>query len=138
MISLKKLVKLARKWRKLAVIRGKRITLPQTISSIDSDDCSTSSTVEKGHFVVYTTDEKCIRELFSLAEEGFGLTSNGPLILPCDAIFMEYAITLIQQHAAKDVEKALLMTIFSSRCSSYDLCIFIKMLEINSCQFFIF
>jgi hypothetical protein len=79
-----------------------------------------------------------LRELFSLAEEGFGLTSNGPLILPCDAIFMEYAITLIQQHAAKDVEKALLMTIFSSRCSPYDLCIFIKMLEINSCQFFIF
>jgi hypothetical protein len=59
MISAKKLVKLASKRRKLAVIRGKRITLPQTISSIDSDDCSKSSTVEKGHFVVYTTDEKC-------------------------------------------------------------------------------
>jgi hypothetical protein len=81
---------------------------------------------------------KFLERAIQSREEEFGLTSNGPLILPCDAIFMEYAITLIQQNAAKDVEKALLMTIFSSRCSSYDLCIFIKMLEINSCQFFIF
>ncbi|KAJ6985855.1 hypothetical protein NC653_023707 [Populus alba x Populus x berolinensis] len=141
-ISAKKLVKLARKWQKLAAISRKRLTFPQTISSLDSDDCSTSSTAEKGHFVVYTTDEKrfvlpldylnneIVKELFNLAEEEFGLTSNGPLTLPCDAAFMEYAITMIKKNVAKDVEKALLITLASNRCSSslnfhHDPCVYI-------------
>uniref|UniRef100_A0A6N2LMV8 Auxin-responsive protein n=1 Tax=Salix viminalis TaxID=40686 RepID=A0A6N2LMV8_SALVM len=130
MITAKKLIKLARKWQKLAAIRRRRLTLPQTISSLDSDDCGSSSAAEKGHFVVYTTDKKrfvlplnylnneILRELFNLAEEEFGLTSDGPITLPCDATFMEYAITLIQQNVAKDIEKALLITIASSRCPS--------------------
>ncbi|XP_061977075.1 auxin-responsive protein SAUR63-like [Populus nigra] len=130
MISAKKLIRLARKWQKLAAIRRKRLTLPQTISSLESDDRSTSSTAEKGHFVVYTTDKKrfvlplnylnneIVRELFNLAEEEFGLTSDGPITLPCDATFMEYAIILIQQNVAKDIEKALLVAIASNRCSS--------------------
>lgn len=130
MISAKKLIKLARKWQKLAAIRRKRITLPQIVSSLDADNCSTSATAEKGHFVVYTIDQKrfvlplvylnkeIVRKLFNLAEEEFGLSSNGPLTLPCDAVFLEYAITLIQQHVTKDVEKALLMSIASSQCSS--------------------
>ncbi|KAL9354146.1 hypothetical protein Peur_052116 [Populus x canadensis] len=121
MISAKKLIRLARKWQKLAAIRRKRLTLPQTISSLESDDRSTSSTAEKGHFVVYTTDKKrfvlplnylnneIVRELFNLAEEEFGLTSDGPITLPCDATFMEYAIILIQQNVAKDIEKAFLV-----------------------------
>ncbi|KAL3580852.1 hypothetical protein D5086_018687 [Populus alba] len=130
MISAKKLIKLARKWQKLAAIRRKRIEFPGTVSGTDSEDCSTSSTAEKGHFVVYTTDNKrfvlpldylnneIVRELFNLAEEEYGLTGNAPLTLPCDAAIMEYAITLIQQNVAKDVEKALLMAIASSQCSS--------------------
>ncbi|KAJ6708090.1 AUXIN-RESPONSIVE FAMILY PROTEIN [Salix viminalis] len=130
MITAKKLIKLARKWQKLAAIRRRRLTLPQTISSLDSDDCGSSSAAEKGHFVVYTTDKKrfvlplnylnneILRELFNLAEEEFGLTSDGPITLPCDATFMEYAITLIQQNVAKDIEKALLITIASNRCPS--------------------
>ncbi|KAL9370613.1 hypothetical protein Peur_035753 [Populus x canadensis] len=130
MISAKKLIKLAREWQKVAAISRKRLTFPQTISSLDSDDCSTSSTAEKGHFVVYTTDEKrfvlpldylnneIVKELFNLAEEEFGLTSNGPLTMPCDAAFMEYAITMIKKNVAKDVEKALLITLASNRCSS--------------------
>jgi hypothetical protein len=79
---------------------------------------------------VYTTDKKrfvlpldylnneIVKELFNLAEEEFGLTSNGPLALPCDAAFMEYAITMIKKNVAKDVEKALLITLASNRCSS--------------------
>ncbi|KAJ6739315.1 AUXIN-RESPONSIVE FAMILY PROTEIN [Salix koriyanagi] len=130
MITAKKLIKLARKWQKLAAIRRRRLTLPQTISSLDSDDCGSSTAAEKGHFVVYTTDKKrfvlplnylnneILRELFNLAEEEFGLTSDGPITLPCDATFMEYAITLIQQNVAKDIEKALLITIASNRCPS--------------------
>ncbi|XP_037491191.1 auxin-responsive protein SAUR68 [Jatropha curcas] len=129
MISAKKLLKLARKWQKLAAIKRKRITLSQTTTSIDSNSCSTSLMAEKGHFAVYSTDQKrfllpleylnneIIRELFNMAEEEFGLSSNGPLTLPCDAELMEYAIALIKKQVTRDVETAFLMSI-SSSCSS--------------------
>nr|KJB84231.1 hypothetical protein B456_N012200 [Gossypium raimondii] len=119
MISARKLIKLARKWQKLAAIRRKRITFS-----------STSSMVEKGHFVVYSADEKrfmlpleylkneMVMELFNLAEEEFGIPSNGHLILPFDSTFMEYAIGLIKRKASKEVEKALIVSIVNGRCSS--------------------
>ncbi|TYJ44470.1 hypothetical protein E1A91_A03G227300v1 [Gossypium mustelinum] len=119
MISARKLIKLARKWQKLAAIRRKRITFSRT-----------SSMVEKGHFVVYSADEKrfllpleylkneMVMELFNLAEEEFGIPSNGHLILPFDSTFMEYAIGLIKRKASKEVEKALIMSIVNGRCSS--------------------
>ncbi|XVE67239.1 hypothetical protein DITRI_Ditri08aG0144200 [Diplodiscus trichospermus] len=85
---------------------------------------------EKGHFVVYSADEKryvlpleylkneIVMELFKLAEDEFGLPSNGHLILPCDAACMEYVIGLIKRKASKDVEKALIMSVASDRCLS--------------------
>nr|TKS03626.1 carboxypeptidase D [Populus alba] len=58
-INAKKLIKLVRKWKKLAALSRKRITLPATIGKVvDEDRCSTSSTVEKGHLVVYSIDRK--------------------------------------------------------------------------------
>ena len=131
MISTKKLIKLARKWQKIAVIRRKRITSPQTIiESTDASSCSTSSKAEKGHFVVYSTDRKrfllpleylnneLIRELFDIAKDEFGLASNRPLTLPCEAELLQYAISLIKQQVTKDVERAFLTSITSSCCSS--------------------
>ncbi|XWS67670.1 hypothetical protein CRYUN_Cryun04dG0025900 [Craigia yunnanensis] len=131
MISAKKLIKLARKWQKLAAIRRKRITSSGTNSGdVGPNSCSTSSTVEKGHFVVYSSDQKrfvhpleylkneIVRELFILAEEEFGLPSSGPLTLPCNAVFMEYVIILIKRRPTKDLEKALLTSIARGRCSS--------------------
>ncbi|KAK6240677.1 hypothetical protein SCA6_006066 [Theobroma cacao] len=100
MISAKKLIKLARKWQKLGAIKHKKIALPRMSQEVDTNDCSTSSFVEKGHFVVYSADQKrfmlpleylkkeIVRQLFKLAEEEFGVPSNGPLILPCDAVFL--------------------------------------------------
>lgn len=80
---------------------------------------SRPSMAEKGHFVVYSADgkrfvlplaylkNKIIRQLFRLAEEEFGLHSNGPLTLPCDANYMECVISLVRSHVSKDVlEKA--------------------------------
>ncbi|EEF38087.1 conserved hypothetical protein [Ricinus communis] len=58
MISAKKLIKLARKWQKVAALKRKRITLPRAIWNADADSCSTSDAVAKGHFVVYTKDQK--------------------------------------------------------------------------------
>ncbi|XWS67668.1 hypothetical protein CRYUN_Cryun04dG0025700 [Craigia yunnanensis] len=130
MISAKKLIKLARKWQNLVAIKRKRITFSRTSGDVDTNSCSTSSVVEKGHFVVYSADEKrfvlpleylkneIVMELFKLAEEEFGLPRNGHLMLPCDAAFMEYVIGLIKRKASKEVEKALLMSVVSGRCSS--------------------
>ena len=126
MISTKKLSRVARKWQKLAPLRHRRISLGGT----NAWSCNTSPVADKGHFVVYTSDRirfvvplvyldnVIFRELFQMAEEEFGLPGNGPIILPCDAVFMEYAVSLIQRHVAKDLEKAFLMSIAADRCSS--------------------
>ncbi|KAK9289735.1 hypothetical protein L1049_007894 [Liquidambar formosana] len=133
MISPKKLIRMARKWQKLAAMGRKRISLPQgpiPIAGQNADCCNTSLMVNKGHFVVYTNDQRrfvlplayldndIFKELFQMAEDEFGLPSNGPITLPCDAVFMEYVVSLIQQHVAKDLEKALLMSITTGRCLS--------------------
>ncbi|GMN38257.1 hypothetical protein TIFTF001_007497 [Ficus carica] len=49
-----------------------------------------------------------LRELFRLSEEEYGLSSDGPITLPCNAAFMEYVVTLLRQGVPKDLEKALL------------------------------
>ncbi|EEF39761.1 auxin-responsive protein SAUR68 [Ricinus communis] len=133
MISTKKLLKLARKWQKMAAIRRKQIPLPKTITRIDTSSCSVPAKAEKGCFVVYSADQQqfllpleylnneIVRELFDMAEEVFGLPSNGPLTLPCDAELMEYAISLIKQKVTRDIEQALLTSIASSCSSSFHL-----------------
>ncbi|KAK8582571.1 hypothetical protein V6N13_069345 [Hibiscus sabdariffa] len=130
MISAKKLIKLAKRWQKMASIRRKRITLPRTTMDSETNSCSTSSVVDKGHFVVYSVDQKrfvlpleylknnIVMELFNLAEEEFGLPGNGILLMPCDANFMEYVIDLIKKKPSKEVEKALILSVSTSRCCS--------------------
>ncbi|CAL5328850.1 hypothetical protein CsSME_00009079 [Camellia sinensis var. sinensis] len=118
MINPKKLLSMARKWKKVAAMRRKRISLPRA-----------NGDVNKGHFVVYTADQRrfvfpivylnsdIFRELLKLSEEEFGLPSDGPITLPCEAIFTDYVISLLQRHATKEIQKALLMSIANSRCS---------------------
>ncbi|KAE8725991.1 putative SAUR-like auxin-responsive protein family [Hibiscus syriacus] len=130
MISAKKLIKLARKWQKMASIRRKIITLPRTTRDAETTSCSTSSVVGKGHFVVYSVDQKrfvlpleylknkIVMELFNLAAEEFGLPGDGLLILPCDANFIEYVIALIKMKPRKEVEKALILSVGTCHCSS--------------------
>lgn len=113
MISSNNFIQMARKWQKQ---QRKRILWTKA---------------EKGHFVVYSMDNRrfvvplvylknnMFRELFKLAEEEFGLSSNVPLKLPCDATVLKYVITLIQRNVAKDMEEAVLMSITSRRCQSY-------------------
>ncbi|WMV51404.1 hypothetical protein MTR67_044789 [Solanum verrucosum] len=49
---------MARKWQKFAAKQRKRISFPRSNYN-DAESCSTSSSiVDKGHFVVYTTDQK--------------------------------------------------------------------------------
>ncbi|KAK3231310.1 hypothetical protein Dsin_003191 [Dipteronia sinensis] len=135
MISPKKLIRMAKKWQKLAARNRKRISFPRANGAVEGESCSTtsSSMAEKGHFVVYSADQmrfmiplkylenNIIRELFKMAEDEFGLPSSRPITLPCDAVFVEYAISLIRRSPEKDIEKALLMSLTTSRCipSSY-------------------
>lgn len=135
MISPKKLVKMVRKWQKVAALNGKKISFP---SAHHDQGCtaytttiSSSSVVDKGHFVVYTTDERrfvmplaylndnILRELFKMSEQEFGLSSHGPITLPCDAIFLEYVVMLIRRGVTKDLEKALIRSMddMMSGCS---------------------
>jgi auxin responsive protein len=117
MISTKKLIKMARKWKKLAAASRRRISGPATTMA------------NKGHFVIYTTDDgrfmipllylksETMRELLRMAEEEFGLISDGPITLPCDSTSMEYVLSILQQHASENLEKAIILSL-KSCCSS--------------------
>ncbi|PHT64786.1 Auxin-responsive protein SAUR67 [Capsicum annuum] len=133
MISTNKLIKMARKWQKFAAMQRKRISL--TGNGSDADGCSTysPSIVGKGHFVVYTDqtrfvipldyiENEVIRQLLITSEEVFGLSSAGPITLPCDSSFMDYIISLIKKSvAAGGLHKALLLSIPSCCCSTSSL-----------------
>ncbi|KAK8582615.1 hypothetical protein V6N13_069388 [Hibiscus sabdariffa] len=61
MVSTKKLIKMARMWKKIDAIGRKRITSPRSSTGRETanPDCSNnSSIVDKGHFVVSTLDKK--------------------------------------------------------------------------------
>lgn len=80
---------------------------------------------DKGYFVVYSIDERrfvvpliCLhtnifRELFRMSEEEFGLPRDGPIVLPCDAAFLEYVIYLVQNQLSKNIQTALLLSLGS-------------------------
>ncbi|XP_058733623.1 auxin-responsive protein SAUR68-like [Vicia villosa] len=105
---------MAKKWQKMAVRRRKRI------SYLRNEVVLKSPAVNKGHFVVYSIDRKrfvvpleylstnVFRELFKWSEEVFGLPGNRPIMLPCDSVFLNYAISLVQERIPEDVEKALI------------------------------
>nr|GLL25757.1 auxin-responsive protein SAUR68-like [Ipomoea trifida]GMC80557.1 auxin-responsive protein SAUR68-like [Ipomoea batatas] len=131
MISSKKLIKLAKRWQKFAAIRRKRISFPRL--NDDANSCSTSTPANKGHFTIYTADQKrfvvplsyleneIIRQLLSMSEEEFGLPSDGPITLPCDAVFMDYIISLLSRGLSRELESALLISVTSHQCSSASL-----------------
>ncbi|KAK2664825.1 hypothetical protein Ddye_003399 [Dipteronia dyeriana] len=59
------------------------------------------------------------QKLLRMSEDEFGLLVNGPITLPCDAVFMEYAVFLIQGCDDRHLQDALVVSIASSsRCSS--------------------
>ncbi|KAJ9152426.1 hypothetical protein P3X46_025993 [Hevea brasiliensis] len=129
MISPRKLIKIARKWQKIAAMRRKRISFPR-LKGNRNTDFSQASSAGSGNFVIYTIDgirfviplaylsSDIFRELFKMSEEVFGLPSEGPIKLPCDAVFMGYTVSLIQKGLGKDIEKALLTSKDTTCCST--------------------
>ncbi|KAI4367366.1 hypothetical protein MLD38_023111 [Melastoma candidum] len=127
MISSKKLLHLARKWRMAAETGRKRISLRRTGSKKNSGDSKEAPVIKKGHFAIYTTDggrfevplsylaSGVIRELFDAAEEEFGIPGEGPIVLPIDASSMEYMMSMIRRGLGSDQEAVLLASF--TRCS---------------------
>lgn len=112
---------MAKKWQRIAANKRKRISYPKAESSVAN---------KEGHFVVYTTDNKrfvvpleylsqnVFRELLRMSEEEFGLPGNGPITLPCESVFMEYVVSLVQWRMPVDLEKALLTSMATCHSSS--------------------
>lgn len=75
---------------------------------------------DRGHFVVYSVDNrrfvvplahlhtKIFRELFRISEEVFGLPTDGPIVLPFDAAFLEYVVHIVQSPVRKGIENAVI------------------------------
>lgn len=51
-----------------------------------------------------------------MSEEEFGLPSSGPITFLCDAAFIEYIISPVEQFIANDLKKALLTAISNGYC----------------------
>ncbi|WZZ59280.1 auxin-responsive protein SAUR64-like [Brassica napus] len=123
-MNTKKLIKMVKKWQQRAALHRKRISFQRS-----SSGGSSSTSLDKGCFVVYTADKarftfpisylsnSVFQVLLKISEEEFGLPTEGPITLPFDSVFLEYLIKLVQRRMDEDTEKALLMSISSARCS---------------------
>lgn len=123
MIGLKRLIAIARKWQKMAGIAtsSRTISLPRILSH--------RGLPHKGHFVVYSADNKrfvvpltylkrtVFRELLRMSEEEFGPPREGPIMLPCDAVSMEYIVSVVKKEVSIELERALLLSLTSRECS---------------------
>lgn len=101
---------MARKWQ-ISVLR----------KSSEKGSSATASVANKGHFTVYTSEGKrfivplvylesnVFKELLKISEEEYGLPRNGPITMPCDAVFMEYVLCLLRRRISEDMERALLI-----------------------------
>ncbi|KAH7543729.1 hypothetical protein JRO89_XS15G0007300 [Xanthoceras sorbifolium] len=84
MTSLKKLIRMAKKWQKLAGRNQKRVLFPRNNGDVDAE-------IDHTWFVIPLKylENSIIRKLFIMAEAEFGLPSSGHITLPCDAVFMK-------------------------------------------------
>ncbi|PHT99798.1 hypothetical protein BC332_29586 [Capsicum chinense] len=112
-------------------MQKRRILFPRNDSNEDSCSTSSSYTIEKGHFVLYTIDQRryvfplayleneSIVKLLKMSEEEFGLPCGGPITFSCGSAFMDYIISLIKKGVtAGDLHKALFFSIPSCCCTS--------------------
>ena len=120
MISAKRLVQMAKKWQRMAALARKRLTSTPTKEAEGSCGAS-SSMASKGHCVVYSADgwrfqvplaylgTVVFGELLMLSQEEFGFASDdGKITLPCDAVVVEYVVSLLRRDASEEVLRAFL------------------------------
>ncbi|KAK1615111.1 hypothetical protein QYE76_020628 [Lolium multiflorum] len=117
MINAKRIAQLATKWQRVAALTRKRLTRTATTGT---EGCST--VVEgKGHCIMYTTDGRrfevplaylstvVFSELLRMSQEVFGFASREDRIkLPCDAVVMDYIMSLLRRSVSAEIEAAFL------------------------------
>ncbi|XP_040383729.1 auxin-responsive protein SAUR36-like [Oryza brachyantha] len=125
MISAKRIAQLAKKWRRMAALGRKRLTASSSSSSTATQEahgCSTAAAAVagKGHCAIYTADgarfevplaylgTAVFGELLRVSQEEYGFSGDGRIMLPCDAMVMEYVMCLLGRNASVEVEKAFL------------------------------
>lgn len=91
-----------------AMRRRRRNMLPMNDSAKDLI-ATGKSRPEKGNFAVYTADgsrfavslayleNPIFIELLKMSEEEYGLQGNGPITLPCDGVFMDFLVSLVER-----------------------------------------
>ncbi|XP_039135472.1 auxin-responsive protein SAUR65-like [Dioscorea cayenensis subsp. rotundata] len=115
----KKILKMAKKLQKI------------TSSSTTTTTTSTMNVIaDKGHFFVYTLEKKrfmvplaylestVFQELLKISEEEFGLSFDGPITLPCDAVFMEYVLSSLGGRMSEEAEREIVSYILANYSSS--------------------
>ncbi|WOL18905.1 hypothetical protein Cni_G27702 [Canna indica] len=130
MLTPKRLLEMARKWQKRATLGRKRITwMINKDASPDQVTAKNTLVADRGHFVVYSSEGKrfmvplaflnsgVFQELLRLAEEEFGFSGDGPILLPCDAVFLEYVLSLLKRRGSEDAEREMLISGFMRHCS---------------------
>lgn len=124
---------MARKWQRMTALGRRGISWWKLEDDVNIDACnSTSSTSFKGSFVYQDgkrfvvpleyINSNIVRELLEISKEGFGLPGDGPIMMSCDVVLMEYAISLLHRRESKEMEMALLATIAGIRCSTSSTC----------------
>ncbi|KAH7692259.1 Small auxin-up RNA protein [Dioscorea alata] len=138
---------MARKLLKVPSLKRKISSPRANDTCSDFSACSTSYVAEKGHFNVYSSEGKrfmvplayldntIFKELLRISEEEFGLPCNGPITLPCDAASMEYVLSLLTRGVSKEMEMALLNSIFSSCQSTCSMLVVEKPQQLAVCSF---
>ncbi|KAM0849235.1 hypothetical protein ACQ4PT_053845 [Festuca glaucescens] len=117
MINAKRIAQLATKCQRVAVLTRKRLT---RTTKTAAKGCSTA-VAGKGHCVMYTTDGRrfevplaylstvAFSELLRMSQEVFGFASREDNIkLTCDAVVMEYVMSLLRRSATTEIEAAFL------------------------------
>uniref|UniRef100_J3MZU2 Auxin-responsive protein n=1 Tax=Oryza brachyantha TaxID=4533 RepID=J3MZU2_ORYBR len=88
----------------------------------EAHGCSTAAAAVagKGHCAIYTADgarfevplaylgTAVFGELLRVSQEEYGFSGDGRIMLPCDAMVMEYVMCLLGRNASVEVEKAFL------------------------------
>ncbi|KAK8948239.1 hypothetical protein KSP40_PGU015547 [Platanthera guangdongensis] len=116
MVSSKRLIEMARKWKKMDDLRRKKISLATQIV-----------VASRGYVFIYSADKRrfkiplaylssnIFRELLRMSEE-FGLPTSGPITLPFDASFLKYLLSLLKFPVPMEIERATLVSISNCRC----------------------
>ncbi|KAG2636571.1 auxin-responsive protein SAUR36-like [Panicum virgatum] len=111
---------MARKWQRKAALTRKRL-MPTVAKETDGSLCSTLSVASRGHCIVYSADGRrfevprtylgsmVLCELLSMSQEEFAFAGNEcKIMLPCDAVVMEYVMCLLRKEDPEEVERAFL------------------------------